>query len=110
MESEYQQTYWMDHFKFIGHPTTLTAYDEGRYHNPNNTPSGYRTKNNHSRVDRVVQSNQPIVVACQAFSEHFQHQQRQLGTRRTTNQNTYTHIDPRTRQPRLHHQTGARTT
>jgi hypothetical protein len=37
-EFEKELTYWMDNFKLIGHPTTLTAYDEGRYPNPDAVP------------------------------------------------------------------------
>jgi hypothetical protein len=66
--------HWMDHFNFIGHPTTIAAYDEGRYPNANNKPSFCRPKNNGRRVNLSLQRNQAIVFACQAFLEYFQHQ------------------------------------
>jgi hypothetical protein len=104
-EFEKALTYWMDHFKFIGHPTTLPAYDEGRYLNPNNKPSGCRRKNNYRRVDRAFQRNQPIVVACQTYLRSIFNindvncVHEQLRTKIPTRAS-------RTCQPSLHHQNG----
>jgi hypothetical protein len=63
-------TYWMDHLKLIGHPTTLTAYDEGCYPNPDNKPSGRRPKKVTMSQRKQIPIKEPHRHVCYTTREH----------------------------------------
>jgi hypothetical protein len=60
----------MDHLELIGHPTTLTAYDEGRYPNPDNKPSGSRPKKVTMSQRKQIPTKEPHRHVCYTTREH----------------------------------------